>query len=116
MYSVGLTKEGTIAPIFQSVMRDMGRWLEHNGDAIYTSWPWKVQEDSKGNIWYTSKHKTIFAIFLDWPKDNVLKLGSVHSIFEKNQTTVYLLGKKKKYLPVRYRKVYFVENTYMFCF
>ncbi|XP_074782066.1 tissue alpha-L-fucosidase isoform X2 [Athene noctua] len=77
LLNVGPTKEGVIVPIFQERLLALGRWLDTNGEAIYESKPWRVQmENSTDTVWYTSKGPAVYAIFLIWPRDNVLKLSS----------------------------------------
>ncbi|XP_063212177.1 tissue alpha-L-fucosidase isoform X1 [Chroicocephalus ridibundus] len=77
LLNVGPTKEGVIVPIFQERLLALGRWLDTNGEAIYESKPWRVQmENSTDTVWYTSKGPVVYAIFLIWPRDNVLELSS----------------------------------------
>ncbi|KAM8796157.1 tissue alpha-L-fucosidase [Eudromia elegans] len=77
LLNVGPTKEGVIVPIFQERLLALGRWLDTNGEAIYESKPWRVQvENSTNSVWYTSKGPAVYAIFLTWPRDSLLKLAS----------------------------------------
>lgn len=74
----------------------MGSWLSANGEAIYESKPWKVQNDSLSNVWYTTKNSSIYAIALSWPKNDILKLGSVTELFQTNDVLVHLLSYPNK--------------------
>ncbi|CAH1366820.1 unnamed protein product [Tenebrio molitor] len=93
LINVGPTKEGTIVPVFQERLSDLGSWLSVNGEAIYESTPWTTQNDTlSSSVWYTAKNSSVYAVVLDWPADNLLSLGSANSLFENSDTTVGLLG------------------------
>lgn len=75
LINVGPTKYGTILPIFEERLRDLGEWLKVNGEAIYAAKPWVFQNDSiTPHVWYTSKVESkqlmhIYAIVLEYPYD-----------------------------------------------
>ena len=91
LINVGPTSDGMIAPIFEERLRQFGSWLKVNGEAIYETKPWKFQNDTvTPYVWYTSRDQSVYAISLQWPKDNKLILAAV-SGFSK-QTTVSMVG------------------------
>ena len=94
LINVGPTKEGTIVPIFQERLLQLGSWLSINGEAIYKSKPWTVQNDTlTSDVWYTSDgDKNVYGIVLHWPDKSVLQLGSTVSLFSETSPTVSLLG------------------------
>ncbi|XP_037939404.1 putative alpha-L-fucosidase [Teleopsis dalmanni] len=75
LINIGPTKYGTILPIFEERLREMGKWLKTNGEAIYATKPWIYQNDSvTSGVWYTSKTLEsgtiiVYAIVLDYPYD-----------------------------------------------
>lgn len=91
LINVGPSKEGVISPIFQERLLDMGNWLQVNGEAIYATQPWKRQNDSASDTWYTSKDDVIYAIALEWPDSNKLELGYVFDLFKSGGTPIVSL-------------------------
>ncbi|KAG0717008.1 Alpha-L-fucosidase [Chionoecetes opilio] len=90
LINVGPRHDGTIAPVMEERLRQMGSWLDINGEAIYGSKPWKHQNDTlTPAVWYTSKGDTVYAIVLHWPKESVLSLASVKIT---PQTHISMLG------------------------
>lgn len=52
LLNIGPTKDGLIAPIFQERLLAVGKWLSVNGEAIYSSKPWRVQlEKNATAVW-----------------------------------------------------------------
>ncbi|CAF4054538.1 unnamed protein product, partial [Rotaria sp. Silwood1] len=93
LINVGPTSFGKIAPIFEERLRQMGSWLKVNGEAIYSSIPWKYQNDTiNSNVWYTSSKdkQYVYACLLVWSKDTTeIMLGAPIS---SGSTRVTLLG------------------------
>jgi alpha-L-fucosidase len=66
--NVGPTAAGPIPDYEQYPLLKLGEWLKTNGEAIYGTRPWKVQTEGD-NICFTSKGKTVYAVFLKWQGD-----------------------------------------------
>ncbi|XP_045478922.1 alpha-L-fucosidase [Harmonia axyridis] len=94
LVNVGPTKEGTIAPIFEERLKDLGSWLKINGEAIYGSKPWTYQNDTlTSGVWFTRNSEAIYAIVLNWPEGNLLRLKAVKEEFDTSSVTlVKMLG------------------------
>ena len=96
MLNFGPTHDGRIIPVFEERLRQIGSWLKVNGEALYSSRPWRFQNDTvTQGIWYTSKKSAagtmLYAITLNWPTDGQLLLGAV---VPKPGAKVTLLGYK----------------------
>ena len=98
LVNVGPTKEGTICPIFQERMIQMGQWLSVNGEAIYKTRPFLYQNDSLSpldngpQVWYTMNSNYVYATALGWPKNGLLTLGDIKL---SSTSKVQLLGYNK---------------------
>ena len=64
LLNVGPTADGRIIPAFEERLLQMGEWLSVNGDAIYSTKPWKAQNDTiNKDVWYVKYNQT--EIFLN---------------------------------------------------
>jgi len=96
LMNVGPTAEGTIAPIFEERLNQVGGWLKVNGEAIYASRPYTRANDTIAKdpeVWYTTSKdgSTVYGIALGWPmnQESTIELGSIKT---GPNTEISLLG------------------------
>jgi alpha-L-fucosidase len=90
LINVGPTKEGIVPVIFEERLRQLGSWLNVNGEAIYETRPWKYQNDTTNpDVWYTGKGKAVYAIVLKYPSNGKVQITAPQTT---QSTEVSLLG------------------------
>jgi alpha-L-fucosidase len=62
--------DGTIPDEQQQVLLAIGKWMDVNGEAIYSTRPWKISEE--GSVHFTTQGDTLYAISLKWPTDELV--------------------------------------------
>ncbi|XP_019856944.1 PREDICTED: tissue alpha-L-fucosidase-like isoform X7 [Amphimedon queenslandica] len=93
LLNIGPMADGTIDPLFEEILLEMGQWLTVNGEAIYNSIPWSHQNDTPAeDIWYTASEdwQNVYAISFRAPTPGG-KLVLQQPRLTK-QTTMTLLG------------------------
>lgn len=81
LINVGPTADGGISPIFQERLIQLGQWLKVNGEAIYSSKPWRAQNDTlTPGIWYVNVNKhSFYTVFVV----NQIQLSSDNLDFQR---------------------------------
>jgi alpha-L-fucosidase len=116
LLNIGPRSDGTIPDEVQQVLRDIGAWLNINGEAIYATRPWKVfgegptrvvegafhdtetQSYTPEDFRFTTKGDTLYAIELAWPQGREAVIHSLGTASAEGQTvaSVELLGSDAK--------------------
>ncbi|WP_419194287.1 alpha-L-fucosidase [Novipirellula herctigrandis] len=97
LLNIGPRADGTIPQQDENILREIGSWLELNGEAIYGTRPWKVYgegptkvsaghhsehenaENVAADIRFTTNNGILYAISLGWPEDGAFKIKSLAS-------------------------------------
>ena len=69
LLDIGPTADGRIPVIMQERLLQIGAWLKVNGEAIYGTHPWRQM--SEGDVRYTSKGNTVYAIALSLARPGI---------------------------------------------
>ncbi len=96
LINIGPKADGTIPEVMQRCLREAGQWLRVNGEAIYGSRYWVTHKE--GEVRFTRKGNTLYAIALEWPEEETLTLQSLAG---KRVSRVDMLGLAE---PIRWRQ------------
>jgi alpha-L-fucosidase len=95
LLNIGPMADGTIPKIQEKILLEFGKWLEINGEAIYSTRPWikpAGRTVDKIKVRYTQKKNALFIHLLDKPKKNEIIIKSFKTDIE---TIILLLGQDK---------------------
>jgi alpha-L-fucosidase len=75
--------DAQIPDVQLSRLTEFGQWLNHSGDAIYATRPWKQADaitETGEAVRFTQKDNKLFIMFLSQPKENVIKIKDISII------------------------------------
>jgi alpha-L-fucosidase len=91
LINIGPRGDGTIPEQQVERLKAMGNWLRLNGDAIYGTRYWKENHQANGNLAFTTKNKSLYAIALDKPVKPLI-IEATKGWSDNNVKSVELLG------------------------
>lgn len=68
LVNIGPKADGTIPKQQVERLRAIGDWIKINGEAIYGTRYWKVNEQEEASLSFTTKGKNVYALALEKPK------------------------------------------------
>jgi alpha-L-fucosidase len=80
LLDIGPRADGSIPELQLSRVRELGKWLQMNGEAIYETRPWIRAEGRTSDgvpIRFTRKGNALYAILLDKPKERAVTVESL---------------------------------------
>jgi alpha-L-fucosidase len=96
LLNVGPTAEGVIPEESQTRLREVGKWLKVNGEAVYGCGPTPFGEELKGKAWRCTTGKAkLYVHLFQWPAGS-FELGGV----KEKVTKAYLLAARDQAIPV----------------
>ena len=80
LLNVGPDGTGMIPVVMQERLLDMGKWLKINGEAIYSSSPWRnVNKPEGGQIAFTQREGNLYLILKEWQQTPITIPGLVQA-------------------------------------
>ncbi len=106
LLNVGPKSDGTFGENEKHILKEIGKWMKVNGEAIYDTIPWKVygegptevpeghftdgnrEEFGEGDVRYTAKANCIYAFIMKMPADGKVNLHALAQKYHRVETPI----------------------------
>jgi len=78
LLNIGPTGDGSIPAVSVERLKEIGRWLEKNGEAIYGTAASPIPKPSWGRLTADSDRNVVYLHVFDWPSDGVLEVQGLN--------------------------------------
>ena len=116
LLNIGPRADGSIPEPEETILMDIGRWLTHNGEAVYDTRPWKVygegptqvgqgsftdtkrQGFTSRDMRFTTRGEVLYATLLSWPESGeatIQSLASGLTLYSGGIARVEMLGSQE---------------------
>ncbi|SFG48053.1 alpha-L-fucosidase [Prevotella sp. KH2C16] len=126
LLDIGPDANGLIPVIMQERLLQMGQWLQTNGEAIYSSKPWRKGHVSEKEAYCTQRDGNLYIICTQWPEkplritglDKAGKVemlgytGKIGTTFKNLELVITPPQINPNQLPSQLAWVFRVKNTY----
>lgn len=126
LLNIGPTADGRIPVIMQQRLKDLGKWMQINGDAIYETQRWEPEQKilTDSTVFYTKKGKDLYVICTSWPEKLIIQgvkkprsvsmlglNGSVQTAFSKEKLVISAPHVTPKTIPCSSAWVFKLESV-----
>ena len=85
---VNLDGQGALPDVQEKRLKDIGKWLNVNGEGIYNTRSYTTTSEGKVHYTRSKDNKTVYAISLEWPGKQL----AIKSVEPAKGSKIYMLG------------------------